>query len=95
MCTQGIHLSMKIPKTARQTCIYMSFWTKEKVGGRFWSSKGQIGNSQGAEKVANKFLLGNPETTGQGTLANRLQPGSFLFNAKVNILQVIMIGFPS
>ena len=33
LCTWGIHISMKIPKTVRQNEVHMSFWTKKgKVG---------------------------------------------------------------
>lgn len=40
MCTKGIHISMTIPKTVRQSEIYMSFLTKE----------GEVGNSLIDEK---------------------------------------------
>lgn len=30
MCAQGIHISIKIPKTVRQSWGYVSLWTKEK-----------------------------------------------------------------
>lgn len=55
---------MKIPKTMRQKWVYMSFWTKKVGGIGFRVQRGQIGNSQGAEKVANKSLLSSPETMG-------------------------------
>lgn len=38
----------------------MSLWTKEKM-----EFKREIGNSQPADKMANKFLLSNLETMGQ------------------------------
>lgn len=68
----GIHISMAIPKTVRQHEVYMSFWTRQKGVERVWNFKGEIDNTQVAEKVANKFLLGNSNSGTGGNLVSIL-----------------------
>lgn len=53
-----------------------------------------MGDLQVAERVANKLLLGNSGTMGH-CLTNRSQLGSFLSNAEVKMLKVIMLRFSS
>lgn len=99
MCTWGIHISMRIPRTVRQNEVEVSLCTRQKGVERIWDFKGEISNSQVAKKVANIFLLGHSETMGQGSLVNRLLHGPFL-SYFIHLCQreytnVIMLKFPS
>ena len=73
----GIHIGMRIPRTVKQSEVEMSLCTRQKGVERIWDFKGEMSNSQVAEKVANRFLLGNSETGTEGHLVNRWLHGSF------------------
>lgn len=66
---------MKIPKDSEANIIL----DKAEGGGGIWGFKGEMGNSQVAQKVANTFFLGNSNNGTEGNLVIRFLQGSFLY----------------
>lgn len=66
---------MKISKDSKAKIIL----DKAEGAGSIWDFKGEMGNSQVAQKVANTFFLGNSNNRTEGNPVNRILQGSFLY----------------